>query len=133
MNVRQAILKAADSIEQNPHLFNFGSTEVAGCNTPGCALGWIACHLGQAKEGQYFEAPTLGALLGLKDNGRPWAGANFYDLMDEFSEQWHEDAAKCSAALRLYADKYHPEPGRIPVTDHIPASVRQIFQQPVLS
>ena len=42
MNIRTAMYKAADSIEQNPHLFDFGSVELPDCDTPGCALGWVA-------------------------------------------------------------------------------------------
>ena len=48
MNIRTAILKAADSIEQNPHLFSFKSLAIPNkdCGTPGCAIGWIAYHSG---------------------------------------------------------------------------------------
>ena len=46
MNLRNAILQAADTIEQNPSLFEFTSVQRPDpeCGTPACALGWIAAY-----------------------------------------------------------------------------------------
>jgi len=122
MNIRQAILKAADSIQQYPELFKWSSCSVGGCNTPGCALGWIDHHLG-AKEGDPFGWHSgLFSALEIGNAGR------FYDQMRQVSslpKLWQDNNKVCAKTLRKYADKYHPQ------TDHIPASVREIFTEQV--
>ena len=61
MNIRQALLKAADSIEQHPKLFSFHSCELPNeCGTPGCALGWLAVHLGKEEfNGRMIQKVTI--------------------------------------------------------------------------
>ena len=114
MNIRQAILKAADSIEQYPKLFDYNSCKCPnyGCGTPGCALGWIGFHLGRAVK-------VNGARQGKFENGLDDIASfttddgdavTFYNRMHGISRfSWQKNAAKCAKALRLYADKYHPE------------------------
>lgn len=124
MHIRNAILKAADSIERHPGLFKWSSTRVANpdCGTPGCALGWIAHYVGCAvwrqKGGWNYNA--LANAMGTDGDGE------FYSRMSETfrSHSWRLDATDCASALRAYADKYHP------ATKHagLPDSVRQIFQ-----
>jgi len=132
MNIRQAILKAADSIETQPDLFDFHSVAVPECGTPGCAIGWIVAHSGVEvpyTEGRHGRARYWSRnhkdreLLGLDDSGV------FYDRMNSFGNTyWQEKAQTTATALRLYADKFHPETCQ-PETDHIPASVREIFSE----
>ena len=122
MRIREAILKAADSIEQNPTLFRFSSVDIPGeCGSPGCALGWIAHHVGWVENGRRF----LDGIASVMGEDSPEA---FYTKMDDLEEGgwWGTSAYICAASLRLYADKYHPE------TDSIPASVRAIFDVPEL-
>lgn len=114
MNIRQAILKAADSIEQYPKLFEWKSVSVANpeCGTPGCAIGWICRHLGHS----HWEPNKV---VGIKD-------CDFYERMNEIHhDAWKRDHKICADILRIYADKYHPD------TDHIPASIRAIFTEQV--
>ena len=125
MNIRQAILKAADSIEQNPDMYDFHSITAPDCGTPGCAIGWIVAHSqldlpyedGLEGRARYWgRHEGYSKLLGVDDAG-------FYNLMDSCGDtNWHTTPQKCAQSLRLYADKYHP------ATDHIPASIRQIFE-----
>ena len=127
MNIRTAILKAADSIERHPELFDFDSTAIPDCGTPGCALGWIAFHLGEYAFNTMphkWNTMKLGKALCLTDeaSGINWAGLNFYRRLSCIVSGWKDDASLCAKALRLYADKFHPE------TDHIPESVRTIFE-----
>lgn len=126
MNIRQAILKAADSIERFPSLFNFVSTDTpnAECGMPGCALGWIGFHLSLGTA--WFLTKEIYQLMGLPlddDEGDD----EFYARMRAIhgSCEWKYDSDLCADTLRQYADKYHPE------TDHIPASVRAIFTEQV--
>jgi len=123
--IRQAILKAADSIEQNPGLFHFGSTRIPnpGCGSPGCALGWIGHHLGMsAGKGLYDKDNFLYKSLGIKED------CCFERLTKTVgSYNWKFCPTKCAKALRLYADKYHPE------TDRIPESIRALFDQEAIA
>lgn len=120
MNIRQAILKAADSIEQNPELFEYQESIVPDCRSPGCALGWIGHHLGmQGKDSMHNVMPLLG--YPETYSIRPFSTA-LDDLVDIYSG-WRRNAIKCAQVLRLYADKYH--------SDHIPESVREIFKEVV--
>jgi len=124
MKIREAILKAADSIEQYPDLFNFSSCSVpnAECGTPGCALGWIGLHAGMAvytkrdHTNRFMNSLDGVANLTTGDND----AFTFYSRMGKIGgPKWGHSAASCAATLRKYADKYH--------TDHIPSSVREIF------
>ena len=122
MNIRTAILKAADSIEQNPGLFGFGYISIPdGCGTPGCALGWIGHHLGHTTIISGV-SEKMGCPLGTRSD---FPGGDtdfgFYDRMEELNEDWKFSADNCAPALRLYADKYHPSAG-------IPDSVLAIFE-----
>lgn len=125
MNIREAILKAADVIDQRPEEFNFGNmVPDPACGSPGCALGWIAFLADEARfakprgKSAYREwiSSELFAWMGV-DEGE------FYDRMDEFDDRWINSAKQCAAAMRLYADKYHPAPSL-----GIPESVRAIFE-----
>ena len=119
MNARQAILRAANSIEKYPDLFRFSSTDLPQpeCGSPGCALGWIAFHASKSAMHQYREVLDI-------SNSKIFY-LRLHRLCGGF--KWKRSATVCSSTLRLYANKYHPE------TNHIPASIRQIFKQPVLS
>ena len=118
MNIRQAILSAADSIEQYPQMFDFGSVDIPDhdCGTPGCALGWIGFHLGFGKHGYLRQVNDA---LGLQHS------ACFIQLTKTVGHQhWKNSADECAKALRQYADIHHPE------QDYIPASIRAIFDVP---
>lgn len=101
MNIRQAILRAADSIEAHPELFAFGSIENPNpdCGTPGCAIGWIAHHMGV--EDWPAHEDLIAYAMGL-------IPLRFYYRMEGILEGWRDDATICSKALLLYADKCHP-------------------------
>jgi len=117
MNIRQAILLAADSIEQHPQLFHYSSTMIPNpeCGTSGCALGWIAHHLGVSSKKRLCNSGIYDA-LGIEDDV-------CFDHLRKFagSGHWKRSAKVCAKALRQYANHYYP------ITDHIPSSVREIF------
>ena len=107
MNIREAILKAADYIEVHPAEFNFMSISIpkGGCGTPGCALGWIG-HFANIRSGIDKAAKKA---LGLADQ------VDFYRRMDIMlcgsypgPTTWRQDPKECARALRLYADRFHP-------------------------
>ncbi len=102
MEIREAILKAADHIQANPGEFDFQASYVPDCGTPGCALGWIGYFAGMKRgvTGNYQVSSTVFGF------GSP----DFYDRITELtSNAWHTSTTNCAHALRLYADKYHPE------------------------
>jgi len=119
--IRQAILKAADSIEQHPELFNFHSVSLPHCDSPGCALGWIAVHLNSPEllysTGSGWWSEKLNKIMGTRGD------AHFYQRMRNLygGFKWRYTAKNCAKTLRKYADKYHPESA-------IPASVLAIFK-----
>jgi hypothetical protein len=103
-NLKAATLKAADFIEANPKLFDFGETDVPHtCKSPGCALGWIH-HFSKIKGTKYgpksyvIEAANL---FNISDGV-------FYERMDSFpdSYRWKDEPAICAAMLRLYAERF---------------------------
>ena len=120
MNIRQAILSAADSIEQSPPLFRFDSMRIPdGCGSPGCALGWIGFHLGM--QDKLCVLSEVCVALNIK---RDVTFGPLSKAVD--SKDWHFSAPECAKALRQYADIHHPEE-----QDYIPASIRAIFTEQV--
>lgn len=128
MNIRQAILKAADHIERNPGQFNFMAAGVPHpCGSPGCALGWTGHFMG-CTDGFNEVCSVMG--LAITRPELPELGEfDFYNRMDAINGDngWRWEASKCAATMRLYADKYHPAEVS-ERRDLIPASVRAIFQ-----
>jgi len=114
-NIRQAILAAATSIEKNPDMFTFMSVDIPGCGSPGCALGWVAYHMGMTNS-EYGVG-----FIGVVSNRIALGEENFYDRMNEFGREWKYSAPHCAKALRLYADKHHPQA--------IPESVLSLFKE----
>lgn len=128
MNIREAILKAADHIERTPKDFEFMEERKPSCGSPGCALGWIGCFLSVESDGSKYGYPNLVAIaMGIRSGERRPEGM-FYERMNALSPPgWKWDEQICATALREYADKYHPAPKL-----GIPASVRAIFDaQPI--
>jgi len=118
MNVRNAILKAADHIEKNPNEFDFmaiGFPE-PNCGTPGCALSWIGSFLGKRAECGVTWFPE--EVLGIE-------AIEFYYRMEGFDNNWRWRADACARALRCYADAYYPTTQ--PRHSGIPANILAIF------
>lgn len=128
MNIREAILKAADHIERNPGDFNFNTSRVPHpCKTPGCALGWVGFFLRVEGEDDFLNRTALVCgVPALKRGGFTRSEGEFYFRMNQFGI-WFSNAAECARCLRLYADKYHRAPKL-----GIPASVRAIFDAPAI-
>jgi hypothetical protein len=127
MNIREAILKAADHIEANPREFGFWFVyrpDGPGCGTPGCALGWVGYFSGaKAKNTGQIAEEVLG-----------YDSLIFYSRMTKMTcggtKDWHEDAAECARRMRIYADTYHPAEPEISLTvqselDRIFAATRE--------
>jgi hypothetical protein len=122
MNIRDAILKAADHIERHPGDFDFGSAMVPHtCGSPGCALGWLGHFIGGCTTYRH----VCDRVFGIDEY-------KFYERLTEAEMgpkpdwsygTWHRDAGVCARVLRLYADKYHPAERY----ELIPESVRNIF------
>ena len=112
MQIREAILKAADQIEAHPYDFMFSSVCIPedNCGSPGCALGWIAFFLGAELPAfpghQEWDVVRATVALGIPSHGH--VDCEFYRRLDSFLSGWRENADLCALALRLYADKYHP-------------------------
>lgn len=113
MNIREAILKAADHIERYPADFNFGSIRVPECGTPGCALGWISHFVGE-KPSRCGFYKAAAAAMGLTAEVLP--DITFYNRMTELrhAHDWRINSSICASILRLYADKYHPAQQEFP-------------------
>lgn len=119
MNIREAILRAADRIQAEPRHYDFDNNKVPdldNCGTPGCMIGWIGVFAG-FKNGE--PVSVVSEALGTSD-------LEFYHRIRQLSRDGFcalLAAEDVPAALRAYADKYHPAESRA----LIPASVRAIF------
>jgi hypothetical protein len=103
--IRGAMLRAADRIEQDPKVFNFCRLSVPACGTPGCAAGWIGFELGiPAGEG----IASVMRRIGIGDPHQYNNYSVFQNQMFEISQQWPNSAMVCASTLRAYADKYFP-------------------------
>lgn len=113
MNIRQAILKAADSIEQMPRSYDFWSGYVHGCGTPMCMFGWIGHHLGMEHGTTNWRVAETIGLASTGDLYR-WTRDRGFD---------HGYPKGAANGLRAFAD------ARFPAAKHIelPTSVRAIF------
>lgn len=107
MNIRQAILRAADHIESYPAQFDFNQCAIPedlSCGTPGCALGWIAFFSG---------AIDACGLLEVTERLSMAEPSIFYRRMNQLDSEntgnWMYSAKVCARNLRLYADKHHPQ------------------------
>jgi hypothetical protein len=150
MNIYEAIMKAADQIEEDPSSFRFSATGIPhACGTPGCALGWIGFYAGMRRQAlKYVSFEDVARMLDL-------CSTVFYTRMDDLTSGflrnrywWRNEAATCAKSLRKYAEKYHgheksieaviadirvakPEPApAAPRPIGIPAGVRVIFTSP---
>jgi hypothetical protein len=106
MEIRQAILRAADQIQGHPELWNYWKIHTPSCGTPGCAIGWIAAMRGVSG----FVSEVCAAALGID-------AEEFYERMRSKPIDCPvsiADAPKIAAGLRAYADKYHPAPVKEP-------------------
>lgn len=120
-SIYTAIMKAADTIERHPELYNFLSNEVPDCGSPGCLLGWIGHHLG-LRGGNVFEAVTpllcsngTDALETLRYWGSPTSENESYGPVGQ-------DSKAAAAHLRWLAPQFKPT--------GLPDSVREIFTNP---
>lgn len=115
MNIRQAILLAADHIERNPQLFKFEKVRVPrDCGTPGCALGWIGYFMRLTIPFVGYEntSTDVAIAMGLPERHGKGAFTNsgiFYDRMDSLRETtWMRCPMECAKTLRAYANRFHP-------------------------
>lgn len=99
MDIRSAILKAADRIESNPDCFEFDRIGVPTCGAPGCALGWIGVYLGMTGSIERV-AQALGV----------YSQTEFYNNIHTLPDWngWINSASHCARILRDYADAFHP-------------------------
>jgi hypothetical protein len=110
---RELLLRTAQLFEEHPKVFHFANSRqpIVGCNTPGCALGWMAslARIPTHRGSDRFDPGRLGEFLGY--SGEFMFETVFYNRMNKLSPSepcWTRDAGTCAKALRLYADVYHP-------------------------
>lgn len=102
MNLYDAIMKAADHIEQNPQLFDYHNIYVPDCGTPACALGWIGHFAGIRdlyREDGLTNVGYVEKILGRHD---------FYAFMVTRTDarNWIKDAAACARGMRVFAKDF---------------------------
>lgn len=113
MDIYNAILKAADHIEKEPHLYNFYCNRVPDCGTPGCMLGWIGHFMGLTGSVYNDVAPVVGLSRRCLVT---------FDMGAQYNELPMESVEDAVRVMRRFALRFKPS-----VTG-IPASVREIFQ-----
>lgn len=113
MEIRQAILKAADHVQGHHGLYQFSPNVRPDCGTPGCMLGWTGFFLGIKADSCFTDrvAKALGHdHLGLALHALQTCGP--FHLYAKASVDNDADAA--ASVLRSYADKYHPASVKLP-------------------
>jgi len=111
MEIREAILKAADWIQRYPSDFKYMENEIPDCGMPGCAIGWIGHFLG-VKRRNGFDIDNVMKIMGLKYLHE--FSRHRMDVLCGWESNWRNNADACAAGMRLYADKYHPAPVSTP-------------------
>lgn len=121
--MREAILRAASHIERNPNALNFTICSMG--KDVGCPLvwigkysGWTDLHLAQEVARRMIAKPDFRLAMvrhkGTYIFGSAAAEGTFFRRMNELvGEDWTHDATVCAKGLRMYADKYHAEQGRL--------------------
>lgn len=110
VDIRQAILNAADLIEKSPDRYDFYSNDKPGCGTPGCMLGWIGHFMGvPASRGVLPYTAAVSRALGFE------GASAHHEFVSQLLDVCHPLSLhpligkhEVSKSLRLYADKYHP-------------------------
>jgi len=112
MNIRTAIMKAADSIEQNPCSYEYAQGQAPiGPASTGCMLIWIG-HFADIRFTGRIYSNDVARALGLTH----WH--DFTIRIQALKGMGYTTAEAAPKALRLYADKYHSA---------IPDNVIQLF------
>ena len=117
MNIRIAILKAADSIERNPESYAFfQGDKLIGDSPRGCMLVWIGHFAGVEQVSRYY-SDDVAQYLGLR-----YLNDFTSKCCKLITTEVYDNPVGATAVLRKYADKYHPVQG-------IPESILTIFNE----
>ncbi len=139
MNVREAILRAADHVERHPRRATYSDPRIPrGEDGTGCFIGWI----------NYFQLQQMSALrrwwnglgtnlvkpslLGCWSEGGVFARVS--DLADSGNWEdrfWTIHPEWWPKLMRAYADEFYPAPAKRVQHVGIPDSVRAIFTEQV--
>lgn len=130
-SIYTAIMKAANTIEQQPELYIFQANQVPECGSPGCLIGHIGAQLGHVGQGVY--SGETWAMIGLDPDRRH----NILDQMGYWDFRYKteegltflkhavtEHAPLAAAFLRHFAKRFKP------VHTGLPDIVREIFTRP---
>jgi len=102
MNIYEAIMKAADVIEQHWERYDYGVVRTPACGSPACMWGHIGAALGM---------PADTPINLVADKAAGVSCTHLYNFFDEHFEHegWRHpnNRLAISSALRLYAAKYH--------------------------
>lgn len=100
MNIRQAILAAADHIERNPEQYDFNGLTVPEPGCQACMLGFVGMFLGMSGATNNDVKRAL----------NPEHVHGFYEILEGLlgNCSYVDSAGSAATALRRYADKYFP-------------------------
>lgn len=105
--IRAAILRAADRVQNEPGCYDFGEIHVPVCGTRGCMWGWIGFELGmEAGTNNLSVSDALG--YGESNTISGTGTDHLYQFCKSLGGRPHQNALAVPAVLRLYADKYFP-------------------------
>lgn len=133
MKVYDALLAAADHIEQNPELYYFDSSEMPSQNGRGrgCMLAWIG---ELAQPGRFLGADAVAPyFMGVQPRAffveiaEICHGMKFDDIDCQESRRFVclRDPVQVARAMRIYAERHFKDADPLPP---IPASIMRIFQ-----
>lgn len=99
MNVREAMLAAADDIEARPDIYWYMSVNFGDDCRGACALGHVLTKLGHSGD-TYSLSEGSKEYLGLVDY------AHFEHKMSDLAPGWRMNARQAAAGLRRLAEEY---------------------------
>lgn len=107
MNIREAILRAAKRIEDEPSSYNWGRTSVPYCGTTACMWGWIGFELGLPHGLSNIDVAKK---IGVQETHHLYKFCIEQDGQGHFQREGRLAALAAAIALRKYADRYFPAP-----------------------
>lgn len=106
MNIRDAILAAADHIERNPAAYRFTATDTGDGNCPACMWGHIGRMLGMPNFTQNWDVGerVFGRKFPMTDNPT----RRLYETKQNPGERPTMNAGDAAALMRRFADEHFP-------------------------
>lgn len=110
VSVREAILKAADWIQEHPDSYNFMATEIPHCGSKGCLIGWVG-HFLERPAGENSWSDGCEKIMGInleQFNKRLIEICKENGYEENCVWAYQTQPKQAARILIFYANQYHP-------------------------